>query len=197
MPAVVVSMGDATSDDHDSFFVVGGSSEYVNNSLPVWDSIYQFDVASQTWSTFSPSLSAGRRELEATFVGCELFVVGGSDGAGLTLVESVTVDSECLHSPDGAVDAGADGNSADGNSADGNSADGNSADGNSVDGNSADGSTDHGPSTSGGCSSSTGAAGMLLPTLALLLLFQRKRARVAKLVGIAGLNIDEWGNASR
>lgn len=93
MPAAVHSFGHAFTPDRVLLYVIGGSDIYNDDAPPFFDTVFVFDVSTQTWATFSSPLPTARRELGATLSGGVLRALGGS---GVTIPGTVLATHEAL-----------------------------------------------------------------------------------------------------
>ena len=78
LPAERVWAAGAVHDD--AVFILGGSDNAFNDEVPMFDTVWSFDLASQVWDTDHEALPAALRELSAASYDGGLHVFGGSDG---------------------------------------------------------------------------------------------------------------------
>jgi len=79
LPAGNQQFGWATNGDW--VYVLGGSTNYGNNSSPYYDYVWLYDVDGGGWTEDTASLPEGMRETYAVEVDGGLFVFGGSNGS--------------------------------------------------------------------------------------------------------------------
>jgi hypothetical protein len=93
LPTGASSFGQATTPARDSFYVIGGSNTYGNLQSPYFNTVFVFDVALQSWTTFTPSLPTARRELSAAYSATDgsIHVLGGSNPGILSTHEALAV----------------------------------------------------------------------------------------------------------
>ncbi len=87
LPRAVVSFAAIASEGRTKISVIGGGTAYSNNAAPYYDSVYVYDVLTDTWTTSTHTLGTARRELSAARTGCDVFAIGGSNGTRLATNE--------------------------------------------------------------------------------------------------------------
>jgi len=77
LPTPLCQFG-ATLGPDGKIYVIGGGTSYLNNDPPFYNSVYSYDVYTDTWTT-EPSMPTARRELGATTWHGSIYAIGGGN----------------------------------------------------------------------------------------------------------------------